>query len=93
MPGTGGQKLSSDHLELEVQMVVSLHGAGAGIEPGSSERVVSALNVWVIISSVLMSFNLNYLHEGPVPNIILDARISIHNFSFWEVKFTTYNLL
>lgn len=45
MPGTGGQKLSSDHLELEVQMVVSLHGAGAGIEPGSSERVVSALNV------------------------------------------------
>lgn len=45
MPGTGGQKLSSDHLELEVQMVVSLHGGGAGIEPGSSERVVSALNI------------------------------------------------
>lgn len=47
MPGTGGQKLSSDHLELEVQIVVSLHDGGGrvGIEPGSSERVVSALNI------------------------------------------------
>lgn len=43
----GKQKSALDSLELELQMVVSCL-IGAGMEPGFSERVASALKNWVI---------------------------------------------
>lgn len=49
MPGTqGDQKRAQDPLELQLQRAVSLH-----VGPGSSGRVASALNYWVICLALI----------------------------------------